>query len=178
MTKKLYLVDGSNQAFRAFFAIQNDMRSPDGFPTRALYGFTSMLKKMIETEQPDFMCVLFDKGKSFRNDLYPEYKGQRPDMPEDLREQWPHFIPLCEEWGVTAMAMEGFEADDIIGTLAQHASDEVEVTIVSNDKDFAQLVNPHVKLLRFGRGQEALLGLQRSKPNGECLQRRLSNCSL
>ncbi|MEC9391120.1 MAG: DNA polymerase I [Myxococcota bacterium] len=158
MTKKLYLVDGSNQAFRAFFAIQNDMRSPDGFPTRALFGFTSMLKKMLEVERPDYMCVLFDKGKSFRNDLYPDYKGQRPDMPEDLREQWPHFIPLCEEWGVTAMAMDGFEADDIIGTLAQHASSEVEVTIVSNDKDFAQLVTPHVKLLRFGRGDEAVLG--------------------
>lgn len=158
MSKKLYLVDGSNQAFRAFFAIQNDMRAPDGFPTRALFGFTSMLKRMLETDRPDYMCVLFDKGKSFRNDLYPDYKGQRPDMPEDLREQWPHFIPLCEEWGVTAMAMEGFEADDIIGTFAMHASEQLDVTIVSNDKDFAQLVSPHVRLLRFGRGNETVLG--------------------
>lgn len=158
MPKKLYLVDGSNQAFRAFFAIQNDMRSPDGFPTRALFGFTSMLKRMLEVDQPDYMCILFDKGKSFRNDIYPDYKGQRPDMPEDLREQWPHFIPLCQEWGVSAMAMEGFEADDIIGTLASHASADVQVTIVSNDKDFAQLVSDDVKLLRFGRGNEALLG--------------------
>ena len=158
MSKKLYLVDGSNQAFRAFFAIQNDMRSPDGFPTRALYGFTSMLKRMLDVDQPDYVCVLFDKGKSFRNDLYPDYKGQRPDMPEDLREQWPHFIPLCEEWGVKALAMEGFEADDIIGTLAQHAGPGLDVTIVSNDKDFAQLVNEHVSLLRFGRGNENLLG--------------------
>jgi DNA polymerase-1 len=158
MSKKLYLVDGSNQAFRAFFAIQNDMRAPDGFPTRALFGFTSMLKKMLEQAQPDYMCILFDKGLSFRNDIYPEYKGQRPDMPEDLREQWPHFIPLCKEWGVHALAMEGFEADDIIGTLAQHASDDVQVTIVSNDKDFAQLVTPNVSLLRFGRGGDELLG--------------------
>lgn len=158
MPKKLFLVDGSNQAFRAFFAIQNDMRSPDGFPTRALFGFTAMLRKMLETDQPDYMCVLFDKGLSFRNDLYPDYKGQRPDMPEDLREQWPHFIPLCHEFGVSALAMEGFEADDIIGTLAQHASEEVEVTIISNDKDFAQLVSPHVGLLRFGRGGDQRLG--------------------
>jgi DNA polymerase-1 len=158
MPKKLYLVDGSNQAFRAFFAIQNDMRSPDGFPTRALFGFTSMLLKMLDTAQPDYLCILFDKGKSFRNDLFPAYKGQRPDMPEDLKEQWPHFIPLCHEWGASALAMEGFEADDIIGTLAQHAGPEVQVTIVSNDKDFAQLVSPHVKLLRFGRGGDALLG--------------------
>jgi DNA polymerase-1 len=158
MPKKLYLVDGSNQAFRAFFAIQNDMRSPEGFPTRALFGFTSMLLKMLDTAQPDYLCILFDKGKSFRNDLYPAYKGQRPDMPEDLKEQWPHFIPLCHEWGAAALAMDGFEADDIIGTLAQHAGPEVQVTIVSNDKDFAQLVSPHVKLLRFGRGADALLG--------------------
>ena len=86
MPKKLFLVDGSNQAFRAFFAIQNDMRSPNGFPTRALFGFTAMLRKMLDTDQPDYMCVLFDKGLSFRNDLYPDYKGQRPDMPEDLRD--------------------------------------------------------------------------------------------
>ena len=158
MAKKMYLVDGSNQAFRAFFAIQNDMRSPNGFPTRALFGFTSMLRKMLDGAQPDYMCVLFDKGLSFRNELYPDYKGQRPDMPEDLREQWPHFIPLCKEWGVHALAKEGFEADDVIGTLAQYASEEIEVTIVSNDKDFAQLVTPHVKLLRFGRGGEDLLG--------------------
>ncbi|MAY80078.1 MAG: DNA polymerase I [Deltaproteobacteria bacterium] len=158
MPKKLYLVDGSNQAFRAFFAIQSDMRSPDGFPTRALFGFTSMLRKMLEKDQPDYMCILFDKGLSFRNEIYPDYKGQRPDMPEDLRTQWPHFIPLCEEMGVKALAMAGFEADDIIGTLAQHADDDVHVTIVSNDKDFAQLVNPNVSLLRFGRGDENLLG--------------------
>jgi len=158
MPKKLYLVDGSNQAFRAFFAIQNDMRSPDGFPTRALYGFTAMLRKMLDKDQPDYMCVLFDKGLSFRNDLYPDYKGQRPDMPPDLREQWPHFIPLCHEFGVSALHKEGFEADDIIGTLAQHATDEVQVTIISNDKDFAQLVSPNVKLLRFGRGGDDLLG--------------------
>jgi DNA polymerase-1 len=159
MSKKLYLVDGSNQAFRAFFAIQNDMRAPDGFPTRALFGFTAMLRKVIEQDKPDYMCVLFDKGLSFRNAIYPDYKGQRPDMPEDLREQWPHFIPLCHEWGVLALHKEGFEADDIIGTLAQHASEEVEVTILSNDKDFAQLVSPHVKLLRFGGGGDNLLGV-------------------
>jgi DNA polymerase I len=159
MPKKLYLVDGSNQAFRAFFAIQNDMRSPDGFPTRALFGFTAMLRKVIEQDRPDYMCVLFDKGLSFRNALYPDYKGQRPDMPEDLRAQWPHFIPLCHEWGVSALHKEGFEADDIIGTLAQHASEDVEVTILSNDKDFAQLVSPHVKLLRFGGGGDNLLGV-------------------
>ena len=105
--QKLFLVDGSNQAFRSFFAIQSDMRAPDGFPTRALFGFTNAMLKMVRQHQPDYVLVAFDKGLSFRNDLYPDYKGQRPDMPEDLREQWPHFIPLCHEFGVSALAMEG-----------------------------------------------------------------------
>ena len=155
MSKKMFLVDGSNQAFRAFFAIQSDMRAPDGFPTRALYGFTNMLQRLIREHEPDYLAVVFDQGKSFRNELYPEYKGQRPDMPEDLRRQWPEFMPLCQEWGVCALAMEGFEADDIIGTLAtRHASNECQVWIVSSDKDFCQLVTDDIHLLDVGKGKD------------------------
>jgi DNA polymerase-1 len=151
----MLLVDGSNQAFRAFFAIQSDMRSPDGFPTRALFGFTNMLQKMLREHSPDYVAVVFDKGKSFRNELYPEYKGQRPDMPEDLRSQWPEFIPLCQEWGICALAQEGFEADDIIGTLARrHASADCQVWIVSSDKDFCQLVDENIHLLDVSKGKE------------------------
>lgn len=155
MGKKMFLVDGSNQAFRAFFAIRTDMRGPDGFPTRALFGFASMLQKLLRDHEPDYVCVVFDKGLSFRNDLYPEYKGQRPDMPADLRKQWPEFIPFSEEWGIKALAQEGYEADDIIGTLAvQHGGPDCDVLIVSSDKDFAQLVNEHVHLLDVGKGLE------------------------
>ncbi len=151
--KKMFLVDGSNQAFRSFFAIQSDMRSPDGFPTRALYGFTNALLKMMRENKPDYVLVAFDRGLSFRNDLYPDYKGQRPDMPADLRAQWPEFIPLCEELGIPATAIEGFEADDIIGTLAvRYAGPDLHVSIVSTDKDFAQLVNAHVDLVDMGKG--------------------------
>ena len=126
--RRMLLVDGSNQAFRAFFAIQTDMRGLDGSPTRALYGFSTMLDRLLKDHAPDFIAVVFDKGLSFRNDLYPDYKGQRPDMPEDLRKQWPDFIPFCQEMGICALAMEGFEADDIIGTLAvQHAGPDMEV---------------------------------------------------
>ena len=151
--KKMFLVDGSNQAFRAFFAIQTDMRGQDDFPTRALYGFNSMVDKLLRDHKPDYLCVLFDKGLSFRNDLYPDYKGQRPDMPEDLRKQWPEFIPFCKERGIAALAMEGFEADDIIGTLARrHAGEALEVFIVSSDKDFAQLVTDNVKLFDIAKG--------------------------
>lgn len=149
----LYLVDGSNQAFRSFFAIQSDMRAPDGFPTRALYGYTNALMKMLREERPSHVLVAFDKGKSFRNDLYPEYKGQRPDMPADLRQQWPEFIPLSGELGMKAVAIEGFEADDIIGTLAcRYGSADLPVSIVSTDKDFAQLVCDHVELVDLGKG--------------------------
>lgn len=155
MSKKMFLVDGSNQAFRAFFAIRTDMRGPDGFPTRALFGFASMLQKLLRDHSPDYVCVVFDKGLSFRNDLYPDYKGQRPDMPADLRKQWPEFIPFSEEWGIKALAQEGYEADDIIGTLAvRHAGPGCKVFIVSSDKDFAQLVNDDIHLLDVGKGQE------------------------
>jgi DNA polymerase-1 len=153
MPKKMMLVDGSNQAFRAFFAIQSDMRAPDGFPTRALYGFTNMLQRMLKDHEPDYVAVVFDKGKSFRNELYPDYKGQRPDMPDDLRAQWPEFIPLCHEWGICALALEGYEADDVIGTLARsHAGADCQVLIVSSDKDFCQLVDGDIQLLDVSKG--------------------------
>ena len=154
--KKLFLVDGSNQAFRSFFAIQSDMRAPNGFPTRALFGFTNALLKMMREHAPDYVLVAFDRGLSFRNDLYPEYKGQRPDMPADLRKQWPEFIPLCEDLGIPATAIEGFEADDIIGTLAdRYGGPDLHVSIVSTDKDFAQLVSEHVDLVDMGKGTVA-----------------------
>ena len=148
MPQKLFLVDGSNQAFRAYHAIQSDMRAPDGFPTRALFGFANVLQKLVKDGQPDYIAVVFDVGKSFRNDLYPEYKGTRPDMPEDLRQQWPELAPLCQDFGVRAISREGWEADDIIGTLAaRFAGPDMKVSIVSADKDFCQLVGEHVRVL-------------------------------
>jgi DNA polymerase I len=159
MAKKLYLVDGSNQAFRAFFAMKGDFRGADGFPTGALFGFVNIIRKMLREAQPEYMAVLFDRGPSFRSEIYPEYKGHRPEMPEDLRAQWPEFEPFCKELGVFATAMPGFEADDVIATLAsRYASPDLQVTIVSNDKDLAQLVNDNVNLMRFGRDGDTVLG--------------------
>jgi len=145
-------VDGSNTAFRAFYAIQSDMRSPEGLPTRALFGFTRILLKLIKDHQPTWCAVVFDKGLSFRNELYPDYKGQRPDMPEDLRLQWDELPGLCEDLGLTAIMQRGYEADDIIGTLAvRHTGPEVHVVIVSSDKDFGQLVTDRVHMLDVGK---------------------------
>ena len=106
----LILVDGSNQAYRAYHAIRSDLRSPDGFPTRALFGFTNILKSIIKKHRPDYMAVVFDLGKSFRNTLYPPYKGQRPDKPADLDRQWPELIPLCESFGIKAILVGSDQA--------------------------------------------------------------------
>ena len=148
MGQTLYLIDGSYQAFRAFFGVKGNLRSPDGMPTNALYGYTGFLTQLRESYAPDYVLVCFDKGLSFRNEIYPDYKGQRPDMPADLRVQWPELPDLCEEMGLRAVSHEGYEADDIIGSFAaQFAGPELDVVIVSIDKDFAQLVGPHVRLL-------------------------------
>lgn len=149
--KKLYLIDGSNHAFRVFFALPK--MTANGIQTGALLGFANLLKKLEREHQPDYIAVVFDKGKSFRNDLYPEYKGHRPDMPTELREQWPKFPDLVRAWGYPCLAIGGVEADDVIGTLAQWAEDDLEVTIVSGDKDFYQLIAPNVRILDVMKGR-------------------------
>ncbi len=155
MPKKLLLVDCPNQAFRAYHGIQTDMRAPDGFPTRALFGFTRILKALIRDVKPEYVACVFDRGADARIALWPEYKGTRPDMPDDLRQQWPEFEPLCEASGYKVMSIQGVEADDIIGTLAvQFASDDVHVAIVSGDKDFCQLVNDQIHVLDVMKGIE------------------------
>ena len=146
MSKKLVLVDGSNQAYRAFHAIQMDMTAPDGLPTKALFGLVRALISIVKEEKPDYVLIVFDKGKSFRAEQFPEYKGHRPSMPDELQVQWPHLIPLAEAFGFQTYAKDdGFEADDVIGTMAKrYANEDISVTIVSNDKDFAQLVDEYI----------------------------------
>jgi len=119
-----------------------------GLNTGALLGFANMLKSIEENHSPDIMVVVFDKGKSFRVDLYPNYKGHRPEMPEELREQWPKFPELVEAWGYRCLAIPGYEADDVIGTLATEShSRGDDVWIVTGDKDFYQLVKPGIRIL-------------------------------
>lgn len=150
----MFLVDGSNHAFRAYFALP-PMHAPDGFPTNALYGFTTLFAKLVRTWKPDYVVVCFDKGKPFRNDLYPDYKGHRPDMPDDLRAQWPHFPELVEGFGFRAITKQGFEADDVIGTLAtRYAGPDLQVMLVTGDRDFYQLVGDHIRVLDLMKDQE------------------------
>ena len=143
---KLYLVDGSYHAFRVQFALP-PMHSSSGHPTRVLYGFTTMLARLVRTLRPDYCAVAFDVGKTFRHERYPEYKGHRPDMPEDLRMQWPELPGLAEAFGLTALAVPGYEADDVLGTLAKRfAGPDLDVVLVTSDKDYGQLVGPHVQM--------------------------------
>jgi DNA polymerase-1 len=149
---RLFLVDGSNHAFRAHFALP-PRHTSDGFPTRVLYGFLLLLQKMLRTWQPDYVAVSFDIGETFRHTMFPDYKGHRPDMPEDLRQQWPLMPELIEAFGVRVLNVAGFEADDVLGTLAaRYGGPDVEVFLVTGDKDFCQCVNDYVSVLDESKG--------------------------
>jgi len=147
--KKLVLVDGSSYLFRAYHARGVDLSSPDGRPTHVIYIVLNMLNKLINDEQPDLIGVVFDaKGKTFRNDIYPEYKANRPPMPDDLREQIEPLHQLIKARGLPLICVEGVEADDIIGTMSREATEQgYQVLISTGDKDMAQLVNANVNLI-------------------------------
>jgi DNA polymerase-1 len=146
--KKLVLVDGSSYLFRAYHGLPQ-LTSPSGHPTGAIYGVLNMLRKLIKDEQPDRVAVVFDaKGKTFRNDIYPEYKANRPPMPDELRVQIEPLHQIIEAQGLPLISIEGVEADDVIGTMSQQASEQgYKVLISTGDKDMAQLVNPNVSLI-------------------------------
>jgi DNA polymerase-1 len=153
LPKKIFLVDGSNHAFRVFFAMPR-MTAGD-LNTGALLGFANMLRSFEREHMPDHVVVVFDKGPSFRVDLYPDYKGHRPEMPEELREQWTKFPELVEAWGYRCLDMEGFEADDIIGTLAKRwASPDCHVWMITGDKDFYQLIDENISILDLMKKRE------------------------
>ncbi|TVQ91016.1 MAG: DNA polymerase I [Deltaproteobacteria bacterium] len=152
--KRMFLIDGSNHAFRVYFGMP-PMNAPDGMPTHALYGFTTLLSQIHRSWDADYIAVCFDKGRTFRNDLFEDYKGHRPEMPEDLRAQWPEFPGLVEAFGFKSLIVEGYEADDVIGTLAKtYAGPECEVVLVTGDRDYYQLVDEHIKVLDIMKDRE------------------------
>jgi DNA polymerase-1 len=138
----LYLIDGSNQMYRAYHAIRG-LTGPDGRSTNAVYGFVTMLRKLIADHNPQCIAAAFDlSGPTFRSELRDDYKANRAPMPSDLAEQIAFVHQACEALGVKALTFAGFEADDVIGTLAARAAAEGRpVAIVTGDKDFFQLVN-------------------------------------
>lgn len=148
MKKTLLLVDGSSYLYRAFHAMP-DLRNAQGEPTGAIYGVVNMMRKMLHEYQAQYAACVFDvRGKTFREEIYPEYKSHRPPMPEDLAAQIEPIHEAIRAMGWTVLGVEGVEADDVIGTLAHWATDHDVHTIISTgDKDLAQLVTPHVTLV-------------------------------
>jgi len=146
--KPLVLVDGSSYLFRAYHALP-DLRTSDNFPTGAIRGVISMIRKLAKDYQGSPVAVVFDaKGKTFRNDLFAEYKANRPPMPDDLREQIAPIHEIIRAMGLPLLIVEDVEADDVIGTLAAQATGAKRLTVISTgDKDMAQLVSDHVTLV-------------------------------
>jgi len=146
--KSLILVDGSSYLYRAFHAMPA-LTNSKKFPTGAIYGVVNMLKRLLTQYQPEHIAVIFDtKGKTFRDELYAEYKATRKEMPDDLAKQIEPIHDIIRAMGLPLVAIEGVEADDVIGTLAQHATSAGFKTLVSTgDKDMAQLVNEDVTLV-------------------------------
>lgn len=146
--QKVILVDGSSYLFRAFHAIR-EMNTSSGFPTNAIRGVISMIRKLQKDYTDSKIVVVFDaKGKTFRNDLYSEYKANRPPMPDDLRVQIQPIHDIIKAMGLPLLVIDGVEADDVIGTLALEASQKgIETIISTGDKDMAQLVTDHVTLM-------------------------------
>src|SRR5436309_4472920 len=150
---ELFLVDGNNLAYRAYFALPEELQTTEGQPTNALLGFANMLFKLLSDYKPRGVAVAWDTRPVHRAELSEKYKSERRPMPDLLREQFPHFRPIVEAFGYRNLEFEGWEADDVIATLAARADDEgVKTTVVSTDRDAFQLVTDNVVLMMTPRG--------------------------
>ncbi len=154
MPQRIYLVDGAGFIFRAYFAIRG-LTDSQGRPTNAVFGVARLLLRLLREHEPSHMAVVFDApGKTFRNDLYPEYKATRPPVPEDLIAQIPLIDRLVEALGMPTLRISGVEADDVIGTLCRRAEAEgCEAVLVSGDKDLLQLVSDRVRVYDLNRDE-------------------------
>src|SRR5881396_3906391 len=153
--KKLFLVDAMAHVYRAFFApMPQRLTGPGGIPTNIPFLFGNILKRLIKDYQPDYIGIVFDPpGATFRDKLFEKYKAQRQPMPDEMRVQLPFVRRLCEAMRLPVLEVTGYEADDVIGTMAVKAGNHnLEVLIVSNDKDMMQLVGKNVRTLRTGSG--------------------------
>jgi DNA polymerase-1 len=148
---RLYLIDGYSNIFRAFYAIRN-LSNSRGEPTNAVYGFVTMLRKLLREDKPDLIGVALDVGKTFRSEKFEDYKANRAPMPEDLRSQMPWVRRVLEAYRIPILELQGYEADDVLGSLSCRAAEAgFDVVLVSADKDLMQLVEPRVSLYHTGR---------------------------
>ena len=148
----LVLIDGHSLAFRAFHALPLDMAAPTGELTNAVFGFTSMLLNVLRDQRPEYVAVAFDVGRTFRHDMYAAYKGHRERMPDELRSQVERIKQVVETLNIPIFTAEGFEADDVLATLARQAEAQgVDALIVTGDRDILQMVDEHISVLTSGR---------------------------
>ena len=150
----VYLIDASPYIFRAYYSLPPTIKTPDGAPANAVLGFTEFLIQVIQKENPTHIAAAFDGSltTSFRNEIYPEYKANRALPPAELKAQIASCMEVAQAMGVRTFVDDGFEADDIIGTLSTKLiQQDQKVVVVSNDKDFAQLVNPSLLFWDFAR---------------------------
>ncbi len=149
--EKIILIDGNNILFRSYYATAyngNTMKNSKGFPTNALYGLVNMMNKIIEEEKPTYIMCAFDKGKTFRHEKYPDYKGGRGETPLELIEQFPKARELVEAMGIKYYEIDNYEADDIIGTFAKKCNNNknYDAVVISSDKDLLQLITDEVEV--------------------------------
>ncbi|MHC4927270.1 MAG: 5'-3' exonuclease, partial [Planctomycetota bacterium] len=146
MTKKLYIIDGHAHIYSAYYAPMRPLTSPAGDPTKASYVFTNALLGMIDRKKPDMLVVTMDsKAPSFRVEMYPDYKANRSPMPEDMPAQIAQIERILEAMHIPILRLDGWEADDLIGTLCRQATEKgIDSLICSKDKDMLQLLNNHV----------------------------------
>ncbi|MGZ6641784.1 MAG: DNA polymerase I [Solirubrobacteraceae bacterium] len=152
---ELYLIDGNSLAYRAFFALPESIATSTGVPTNAIFGFASMLVKLLTEHGQKPTIVVWDAGSSGRKEISADYKATRTSRPDLLREQWPHLEPLAEAFGYRNVKVEGFEADDVIASIARRAREEgVPVMVVTGDRDAFQIIDPEsrVRVMATGRG--------------------------
>jgi DNA polymerase-1 len=153
---ELFLIDGNSLAYRAFFALPESIATSTGVPTNAIFGFASMLVKILTDYGPKATVVVWDRGHTGRKDIYPEYKAQRSSRPDLLKEQWPHLEPLVEAFGYRNLGVEGYEADDVIASIverARHQEPKIPVMVVTGDRDAYQLVDESVvRIMTTSRG--------------------------
>lgn len=177
----LYLIDTMGYIFRAYHALPR-LSNSRGTPTGAVLGFTNMLRKLLKEAQPEAIAAVFDpSGPTFRDQAYPQYKATRQAMPEDLGPQFPYIRRVLEAYRVPILLYEGYEADDVIGSLARQAAEQDRrVVIVSSDKDLLQLVNERVSVLIPTRGDllagpaevQELLGVRAGSRSAGAARRR------
>jgi DNA polymerase I len=151
--RELFLIDGNSLVYRAFFALPESISTSKGQPTNAIFGFASMLVKIISEYGVKPTLVVWDAGMSGREVVYDEYKAGRRERPDLLSEQWPHLHPLVESFGYQNVKVPGYEADDVIATLSREAREQgIDVTVVTGDRDLFQLIEPGVRVMATGRG--------------------------